>query len=56
MANDQKTTLGMVTEVGSFGSLNIKDPTVTEVDQVNELYKKTNDPYLKKYLEEQMKL
>ena len=53
--NVGQTTLGMVTEIGSFGSLNIKDPTVTEVSQAEELYRRTNDPHLKRYLEEQMK-
>ena len=50
----EETTLGMITEVGSFGSLNIKDPTVTEVNQMEDLYKKTDNPDLKQFLKEQM--
>ena len=48
---DNNTQLGLVTEIGVFGSLNMKDPTV---NPVQELYKKTDDPNLKAYLEEQM--
>ena len=51
----EETTVGMFTEVGSFGSLNIKDPTVTEVNQMEDLYKKTDNPDLKQFLKEQMK-
>lgn len=48
----EKTTLGIVGEVGMFGSLNMQDPSV---QAVNELIRKTNDPNLKAYLEENMK-
>jgi hypothetical protein len=48
---DSNTTLNLVTEVGVFGSLDMKDPTVTPVQ---DLYNKTNDPNLRAYLEEQM--
>ena len=45
-----QTTLGMVSEVGMFGSLNMKDPSANPVKNMIE---KTNDPYLKSYLMEQ---
>ena len=48
---EEKTTLNLVTEVGVFGSIDMKDPTATPVQ---DLYNKTNDPALKAYLEEQM--
>ena len=48
---DKNTTLNLVTEVGVFGSLNMKDPTATPVE---DLYNRTNDPALKQYLAEQM--
>ena len=48
---EEKTTLGIVTEIGTFGNLNMQDPTV---QGVNTLMEKTNDPYLKQYLQEQM--
>ena len=48
---DNNTSLGLVTEIGVFGSLNMKDPTVQPVE---ELMRKTNDPHLKAYLTEQM--
>jgi hypothetical protein len=50
---DEKTTLSLVTEIGTFGSLDMKDPTATPVQ---DLYNKTNDPALKAYLEEQMNM
>lgn len=49
--SEEKTTLGIVTEIGTFGNLNMQDPTV---QGVNTLMEKTNDPYLKQYLQEQM--
>ena len=49
----EETTLGIVGEVGVFGSLNMQDPTVNPVD---ELMKNTDDPNLKAYLEEQKKV
>ena len=48
---EDKTTLNLVTEVGVFGSLSMKDPTATPVQ---DLYNKTTDPNLRAYLEEQM--
>lgn len=48
---DDKTSLNLVTEIGVFGSLNMKNPTASPVE---ELYHKTTDPNLKAYLEEQM--
>ena len=49
--SEEKTTLGIVTEIGTFGNLNMQDPTVQDV---NTLMEKTNDPYLKQYLQEQI--
>lgn len=49
--SEEKTTLGLVTEIGTFGDLNMQDPTVKNVQTLME---KTNDPYLKEYLAEQM--
>ena len=49
----EETTLGIVGEVGVFGSLNMQDPTVNPVD---EILSKTDDPNLKAYLEEQKKV
>ena len=48
----EETTLGIVGEVGMFGSLNMQDPTVNPVD---EILRKTDDQNLKVYLEEQKK-
>lgn len=49
----EETTLGIVGEVGVFGSLNMQDPTVNPVD---EILSKTDDPNLKAYLKEQKKV
>ena len=46
---ESQTTLGIVTEIGTFGNLNMQDPTVQPVQNLME---KTNDPYLKQYLKE----
>ena len=48
----EKTTLAVVGEVGMFGQLNMQDPTVTPIENLME---KTTDPYLKQYLEEQLR-
>jgi hypothetical protein len=52
MSEKENTTLCAVSEVGVFGSLNMKDPTA---NPVKKLMEETNDPYLKAYLAEQMK-
>ena len=50
--SNEKTTMSLVTEVGTFGSIDMKDPTVTPVE---ELARTTTDKHLKHYLEENMK-
>lgn len=50
--SNEKTTMSLVTEVGTFGSIDMKDPTVTPVE---ELARTTKDKHLKQYLEENMK-
>ena len=49
---EEKTTLSFVTEIGTFGSMDIKDPTAIPVDQIEGLAKETKDPHLKKFLME----
>ena len=51
----EETTLGFVTEIGTYGSMNIKDPTVVKADSLKELSESTKDPALKQYLEENYK-
>ena len=54
---DNKSQLSFVTEIGTFGSLDMKDPTVQAVDQrkdMQALMESTDDPHLKKYLETQL--
>ena len=48
---DEKTTLAAVGEVGMFGQLNMQESPTTPIENLME---KTNDPYLKQYLQEQM--
>lgn len=48
----ETTSLGLVNEIGVFGNLNMKDPTVMEL---GELARTTQDPHLKAYLEENLK-
>ena len=48
----EKTTLAFTTEIGTFGSMHIKDTTVEEVQNIRKLAKETKDKNLKKYLEE----
>lgn len=48
----EKTTLAFTTEIGTFGSMPIEDPTVEEVQDIRKLAKDTKDKNLKKYLEE----
>ena len=50
----EKTTLAFTTEIGTFGSMPIEDPTVKEVQDVRKLAKDTKDKNLKKYLEENL--
>lgn len=33
--NGEKRTFGVVTEIGTFGDLNIKDPTIVPVEEKN---------------------
>lgn len=48
-----QTTLSFTTEIGTFGSMPIQDPTVQEAD-IKDLAKNTKDKDLQKYLEEQI--
>ena len=50
-SNKPQTILGVVTEIGTFGNLNMQDPTVQPIQNLME---RTTDPYLKQYLAEQM--
>lgn len=55
--SSEKTTLGFVTEIGTFGSLPMTDPTVQPVDerkQMTDLMNETTDPHLKAYLKSQL--
>lgn len=57
MEKNKNTTLGFVTEIGTFGSMPITDPTVQPVDerkQMEDLMESTNDPHLKAYLQTQL--
>jgi hypothetical protein len=54
---DKNTQLSFVTEIGTFGDMDMKDPTVQAVDQrkdIQALMESTNDPDLKKYLQNQL--
>lgn len=46
---EKDTEMCIVTEIGTFGSMSIPDPTATPV---TELYNTTKDESLKKYLKE----
>lgn len=48
---EKDTEMCVVTEIGTFGSMSIPDPTATPV---TELYNTTKDESLKKYLKENM--
>lgn len=48
---EKDTEMCIVTEIGTFGSMSIPDPTATPV---TELYNTTKDESLKKYLKENM--
>lgn len=48
---EKDTEMCIVTEIGTFGSMSIPDPTATPV---SELYNTTKDESLKKYLKENM--
>ena len=47
-----ETKLVIATEIGTFGSLDMRDPTIHSVEEFSN---KVKDPHLKKYLEEQTK-
>ena len=49
MQGEERDQLACVSEVGCFGSLNIKDPTVTEM---KELADTTDNPALRDFLNE----
>lgn len=49
-----KEELALVTEVGVFGSMDIKDQSVKMVKDYENLAKETDDPHLKKYITEQL--
>jgi protocatechuate 3,4-dioxygenase beta subunit len=54
---ENKTQLYFVTEIGTFGDMAMKDPTVQAVEQrkdLQSLMESTNDPHLKKYLQNQL--
>lgn len=48
---EKDTEMCIVTEIGTFGSISIPDPTATPV---TELFNTTKDESLKKYLKENM--
>ena len=54
MNEEQKTHLAIVTEIGTFGSMGIKDQSVTNVDDIRQLAEETTGPSLKAYLESQV--
>lgn len=49
--SEKDTEMCIVTEIGTFGSMSIPDPTATPV---TELFNTTKDESLKKYLKENM--
>ena len=51
---ENKTSLNFVTEIGTFGSMPIKDPTVQEVTELKDLAETTDNPDLKKFLQNQL--
>ena len=48
---EKDTEMCIVTEIGTFGSMSIPDPTATPV---TELFNTTKDESLKKYLKQNM--
>lgn len=48
---EKDTEMCIVTEIGTFGSMSIPDPTATPV---TEIFNTTKDESLKKYLKENM--
>ena len=53
--SEEKSTLVFATEIGTFGSMPIKDASIQTVSEISELAKETKDEDLKKFLMEQMK-
>ena len=54
---EKNTQLSFVTEIGTFGDMDMKDPTVQAVDQrkdMQALMESTDNPDLKKYLQNQL--
>lgn len=54
MEYDKNTQLGIVTEIGTFGTMGIKDQTVKMVDDIRQVAMETTDPDLKAFLESQL--
>ena len=57
MEKNNNTTLGFVTEIGTFGSMPINDPTVQPVEErkkLENLMETTDNPDLKAYLQTQL--
>jgi hypothetical protein len=50
----EETSLNFVTEIGTFGSMPIKDPTVQQVTELKEVMESTDNPDLKKFLKNQL--
>lgn len=48
---EKETHLGIVTEIGTFGTMGIKDQSVKIVDDLKELADETTNPDLKAFLE-----
>ena len=55
MANNN-TELSFVTEIGTFGSMNIKDQSVKKVSEFKNLAEETDNEDLKKFLNENMNI
>jgi hypothetical protein len=54
---EKNTQLSFVTEIGTFGDMDMKDPTVQAVEQrkdMQALMESTDNPDLKKYLQNQL--
>ena len=51
----EEKILGFVTEIGTFGSMPIKDPTVQPVSELREVMETTDNADLKEYIRDQIK-
>lgn len=55
MEKKENTTLAFTTEIGTYGSMPIKDPTVQAVTELQDLAKDSKDKDLQEFLRSQGK-